>query len=39
MSPEAVLDAPLRDERDAATTLRAHLRGAPLVVVFLRHFG
>ena len=39
MSPDAVLDAPLLDEQGAATTLRAQLRDAPLVVVFLRHFG
>jgi len=39
VSPDAVLDAPLLDERGAATTLRAQLLGRPLVVVFLRHFG
>lgn len=39
MSPDVVLDASLLDEHGAATTLRAQLRGRPLVVVFLRHFG
>lgn len=36
---EAVLDAELRDQQGAATTLRAHLGGGATVAVFLRHFG
>lgn len=39
MSADAVLDAPLLDADGAPTTLRDHLHGGALVVVFLRHLG
>lgn len=37
--PVAILDVPVRTLAGATTTLRAHLGPAPLVVVFVRHFG
>ena len=36
---DPLLDAQLQTTEQAETSLRAHLDRAPLVVVFLRHYG